>query len=115
MEKMHFRIGQFSDEQINYVIGGSPLKINQGQVKESVKPQKSWSKIKWLLENDVRYILRKLAKMTDILLWNIHLILQKQYCVRSMDGTFTFWRAKEGMFVFLLQLICWSYIQNLSK
>ena len=32
---MHFRIGHFSDEQSNFVMGGSALKIDQGQVKDS--------------------------------------------------------------------------------
>ena len=54
-------IGQFSDEESNLVIRGSALKIDQGQVKESVKPQKAEVKIKELLENDVRYTLMKLA------------------------------------------------------
>ena len=59
MEIMHFRIGQFSDVQSNFVIGGSAMKINQGQVKESIKQQKAEVKIKELLKNAVRYTLRK--------------------------------------------------------
>ena len=66
MVKMHLRIGQFSDEQSNFVMGGSALKIDQGQIKESVKPQKTEVKIKEMLENDVRYTLRNLAKITDL-------------------------------------------------
>ena len=58
---MHFRIGQFSDEQSNFVMGGSALKIDQGQVKESVKPQKAEVITNELLKNYVRYTLRKLA------------------------------------------------------
>ena len=54
-------IEQFSDEQSDMVMGGSALKIDKGHVKESVKPQKAEVNIKELLENDVRYTLRKLA------------------------------------------------------
>ena len=68
MEIMHFCIGQFSDEQSNLVMGERALKIDQGQVKESVKQKKTELKIKELLENDVRYTFRKLAKMTFIFL-----------------------------------------------
>ena len=45
MEIMHFRIWQFTDEQSNFV-GGSALKIDQGQVVESVKLQKQKRKLK---------------------------------------------------------------------
>ena len=41
MEIMHLRIGQFSDEQSNFVMGGSAWKTDQDQVNESIKPQKS--------------------------------------------------------------------------
>ena len=36
-------LGQFSDEKSNFLMGGSALKIDQGQVKESVKPQNTRS------------------------------------------------------------------------
>ena len=68
MEIMHFRIEQFSDEQSNFLMGGTALETDQGQIKESLKPQKAELKIKGLLENDVVYTLRKFAKITDILL-----------------------------------------------
>ena len=53
MEIMHFCIRQFSDEQSNFVMGGSALKFDQGQVEESVN-KKYGSENKELLAKDVR-------------------------------------------------------------
>ena len=64
MEIIQFRIGQFADGQSNSMMGGSVLKIDQGQVEVSVKLPKAEVKINKILETDARYTLTELAKIT---------------------------------------------------